>query len=108
MAQNFQYTKISELPTTTSIDENSQIIVNVGNQTKIISFADLQNAILSEVNLALSSLIHRVENLEGTVQQLGPRVTTAEENISNNSDTISNIITAGFNLIDNEQSAKNN
>lgn len=134
--QNFQYTKISELPATNTITDDSVVVVNVANATKKMTYANLKSAILGDITAAVSALTTRVGTLETSVSSLGTRMTTAEGsistlqgkvstletdvgslktrmttaegNISDNTGTINNIITAGFNLIGVDTPTQNN
>ena len=134
--QNFQYTKISELPATNTITDDSVVVVNVANATKKMTYANLKSAILADITAAVSALTARVGTLETSVSSLGTRMTTAEgsistlqgkvstletdvsslktrmttaeSNISDNTGTINNIITAGFNLIGVDTPTQNN
>lgn len=98
-AQNFQYTKISELGSSTTLTDDSVIVINVGNVTKKMTIASLKSNILSSIIADITSLTTRVGNLETAVTGLGTRMTAAEGDISDLEGTVSNIITAGFNLI---------
>lgn len=135
-AQSFQYTKISELPATNTITDDSVVVVNVGNATKKMTYANLKSAILADITATVSGLATRVGALETSVSSLGTRMTTAEgsistlqgkvstletdvgslktrmstaeSNITDNTGTINNIITAGFNLIGVDTPTQNN
>ncbi len=98
-AQNFQYTKISELPSTNTATDDSVMVINVGNETKKISYGILKGLITSAVSQAVAQLTNRVSNLETSVSSLNTRMGTAESSIADLQGTVNNIITAGFNLI---------
>lgn len=98
-AQSFQYTKISELNSTTTATDDSLLVINVGGNTKKITYAVLKNLITSTISQSLAALTTRVGNLETSVSGLSTRMTTAEGDITDLQGTVNNIITAGFNLI---------
>ena len=98
-AQSFQYTKISELTSTTTATDDSLLVINVGGNTKKITYGVLKGLITSTIAQSLAALTTRVGNLETSVGNLSTRMSTAEDDISDLEGTVSNIITAGFNLI---------
>lgn len=98
-SQNFQYTKISELGSSTTLTDDSVIVINVGNVTKKMTIASLKTNILSAINTAISGLTTRVGDLETAVTGLGTRMGAVEGDVTDLEGTVSNIITAGFNLI---------
>lgn len=91
-SQNFQYTKVSELPLVTTISNDDVIIVNHSGVTSKMSYASFKELVQAEVETEITALTQRVTTLESAVSSLGTRLTDAEG-------TINNIITAGFNLI---------
>ena len=98
-AQAFQYTKISELQSTTTATDDSLLVINVGGNTKKITYAVLKNLITSAISQSLAQLTTRVGTLETSVTSLTTRVGTAENDITDLQGTVTNIINAGFNLI---------
>lgn len=98
-AQSFQYTKISELQSTTTATDDSLLVINVGGNTKKITYAVLKNLITSAIAQSLAQLTTRVGTLETSVTSLTTRVGTAENDITDLQGTVTNIINAGFNLI---------
>lgn len=98
-SQSFQYTKISDLASSTTLTDDSVIVINVGNVTKKMTIASLKSNILSAINTAISGLTTRVGDLETAVSGLGTRMGAAEGDINDLEGTVNNIITAGFNLI---------
>ena len=106
-AQSFQYTKISELTSTTTATDDSLLVINVGGDTKKITYGILKNLITSAISSSLTALTTRVTTLETSVTNLTTRVGTAENSITDMSGTIDNIIAAGFNLIGIDDSSEN-
>lgn len=98
-AQSFQYTKISELQSTTTVTDDSLMVINVGGNTKKITYAVLKGLITSAIAQSLAQLTTRVGTLETSVSGLSTRMTTAEGDITDLQGTVTNIINAGFNLI---------
>lgn len=90
--QQFDYTKISELPSTSSISNNDVIIINHNGVTSKISASDLLIWINNNVTVDLTSLTNRVAALEGSM-------TTLSATVGDNSGTINNIISAGPGLL---------
>jgi hypothetical protein len=91
-AQTFEYTKVSQLPAVTDLANSDVFIVNASGHTSKISLTNLIAIINASISQDISSLTTRVTTLEGTTSSLAGTV-------SDNSQTINNIITAGFNLI---------
>jgi hypothetical protein len=94
-----QYTKISDLSTSTTLTDDSVIVINVGNVTKKMTIAALKSNILNAISQQITQLTNSVSNLETAVSELGTRMGTAEGDITDLEVTVNNIITAGFNLI---------
>lgn len=90
--QVLDYKKISELPPVTAVGDNDVLVLNHSGVTSKIKFSDLMIIINSKVTHDLSTLTARIDILETTTSNLATTVT-------DNSETINNIITAGFNLI---------
>ena len=55
-AQSFQYTKISELQSTTTATDDSLLVINVSGNTKMITYAVLKNLITSAISQSLAHL----------------------------------------------------
>lgn len=91
-SQAFSYIKVSELTSTTTVDDNDVLIVNHNGKTSKITFKDLMSAINSKVVHDLSGIESRLTTVENATSELATTV-------SDNTGTINNIITAGFNLI---------
>lgn len=98
-SQTLQYTKISDLAASTTLTDDSVIVINVGNVTKKMTIASLKSNILSAISGQISALTQRVSDLETATSGLGTRMTTVEGDVSDLEGTVNNIITAGFNLI---------
>lgn len=98
-SQTLQYTKISDLSASTTLTDDSVIVINVGNVTKKMTIASLKANILSAISAQITALTTRVGDLETAVTGLGTRMTAAEGDITDLEGTVNNIITAGFNLI---------
>ena len=98
-SQTLQYTKISDLTASTTLTDDSVIVINVGNVTKKMTIANLKSNILSAITGDITALTTRVGNLETAVTGLGTRMSAAEGDITDLEGTVNNIITAGFNLI---------
>lgn len=92
MAQELIFTRISELPPTTTIADDDVLVVNHLGKTSKITFANLMTIINEQVVHDLSDVLKRLTQLETTTSTLATTV-------SDQSETIDNIITAGFNLI---------
>ena len=91
-SQSFTYRKISELPSANTIGDSDILIVNRNGTTSKITFKDLMTAINSKVVHDLSGIETRLNTVENATSTLATTV-------SDNTETINNIITAGFNLI---------
>jgi hypothetical protein len=91
-AQTFEYTKVSQLPAVTDLANSDVFIVNASGRTSKISLTNLIAIINASISQDISSLTSRVTTLEGTTSSLASTV-------SDNSQTIDNIVAAGFNLI---------
>ena len=90
--QNFDYTKVSELPVASAVNDTDVLIFIHNNVTSKIEFSVLMEIIDSKVTHDLSAITEELNTLKGTVSTLSS--TVAEQ-----TQTINNIITAGFNLI---------
>lgn len=90
--QPFTYKKISELPSANTINDSDVIIVNHNGKTSKMTFADLMEVINTKVVHDLSGIESRLTNVENATSTLATTV-------NDNTGTINNIITAGFNLI---------
>lgn len=91
-SQPFTYKKISELPSANTVNDSDVLIVNHNNKTSKITFVDLMKVINAKVVHDLSGIETRLTNVENATSTLATTV-------SDNTETIDNIITAGFNLI---------
>lgn len=91
-APTFEYTKVSQLPAVTDLANSDVFIVNASGRTSKISLTNLIEIINASISQDITQLTSRVTTLEGTTSTLATTV-------SDNSQTINNIITAGFNLI---------
>lgn len=91
-AQTFEYTKVSQLPAVTDLANSDVFIVNASGRTSKISLTNLIAIINASISQDITQLTNRVTTLEGTTSTLATTV-------SDNSQTINNIIAAGFNLI---------
>lgn len=91
-SQILDYKKISELPSVQEVADNDVLVLNHNGVTSKISFVDLMAIINSKVTHDLSEITQRVASVESATRTLA--TTVSEDN-----ETINNIITAGFNLI---------
>lgn len=90
--QVLDFTKVSELIETQTINNDSVFIVNVNNVTYKIKYITLLNAISAVISGDVTQLAQRVTALETAS-------TAMASDISDLNGTVNNIITAGFNLI---------
>lgn len=90
--QVLDFTKISELIETQTINNDSVFIVNVNNVTYKIKYSTLVSAIQSVISGDITALTNRVTALETASSNMA-------SSISDLNGTVNNIITAGFNLI---------
>lgn len=90
--QNFQFTKVSELPAVTQISDNDVIIINHNGITSKMTYQKFKELIQAEIDIEITELQGEVETLKTATSNLAGRVTDLEG-------TVQNIITAGFNLI---------
>lgn len=81
-SQSLQYTKISELDATTTVNNDSVLIINVGNATKKITYAKLQELMLATISQAVSDLTTTVGQLSLSVSSLTSRVSSCEGDIT--------------------------
>ena len=90
--QNFDYTKISELPLVSEVDDEDVLVINHNGHTSKIKYSVLKELISASITTDIDTLEQRVNTLTTTTSQLATTV-------ADHSGTINNIITAGFNLI---------
>lgn len=90
--QTFTYKKVSELPSVSQLAESDVFIVNKSGETSKITLADLIAIFNGAIETDISEIKTRLGVLENTTSTLAT-------NVSDNTTTINNIITAGFNLI---------
>jgi len=90
--QAFTYKKISQLPSATTIAPNDVLVINANGITSKVTWAKLLALITIDLTDELTALSSRITTLETNYETLSTAT-------SNNSATISNIITAGFNII---------
>ena len=90
--QSYTYKKISELPSVTSVIGSDLFIVNATNKTSKITWGELLALVEQELTPELTELQNKVTALETAYSSLAT-------DVANNTATINNIITAGFNLI---------
>ena len=90
--QNLDYTKVSELPVASEVNDTDVLIINHNNVTSKIEFSVLMEIIDSKVTHDLSAITEELKTLKGTVS-------TLSSTVGEQTQTINNIITAGFNLI---------
>lgn len=91
-AQTFTYKKVSELPSVSQLAESDVFIVNKSGETSKITLADLITIFNGAIETDIGDIKTRLGLLENTTSTLA-------SNVSDNTTTINNIITAGFNLI---------
>lgn len=92
MVQDFVYTKVSELPPTTTIDGGDVLIVNHAGKTSKITFSNLMVIINDNVT-------HDLTDIENRLTALETNAGIISNTVNEQGQTIDNIITAGFNLI---------
>ena len=90
--QDFTYKKISQLPSATTIAPTDVLIINANGVTSKVTWSKLLQLINTDLTDELSALSDRITSVE-------TNYTTLTSATADNSATISNIITAGFNLI---------
>lgn len=90
--QEFKYLKVSELPIANNAGNEDVLVINHDGVTSKIKFTDLVNIINSQISSDVDSIERRLNTVEGAL-------TTLASTVSDNTGTINNIITAGFNLI---------
>lgn len=90
--QPFTYKKISELPSANTINDSDVIIVNHNGKTSKMTFADLMGVINTKV-------VHDLSRIESRLTSVENATSTLATTVNDNTGTINNIITAGFNLI---------
>ena len=91
-AQILDYTKISELNEVNQVANDDVIVINHNGVTSKMKYSTLKNLLINEISVDITALTQRVATLESSVSAIG---TTQAEHTQ----TINNIITAGFNLI---------
>lgn len=90
--QEFKYLKVSELPIVNNVSNEDVLVINHDGVTSKIKFTDLVNIINRQISGDIDSIESRLNTVEGAL-------TTLASTVSDNTGTINNIITAGFNLI---------
>ncbi len=90
--QNLDYTKVSELPVASAVNDTDVLIINHNNVTSKIEFSVLMAIIDSKVTHDLTAITEELNELKTTVTSLA-------NTVNEQTQTINNIITAGFNLI---------
>ena len=104
-SQSLQYTKISELDATTTVNNDSVLVINVGNATKKITYAKLQelmlatisqtvselNTTVGQLSLNVSNLTSRVNSCEGDISTLGTNLGNLSRSVSELSSTVSSL-----------------
>ena len=90
--QNFDYTKISELPLVSEVDDEDVLVINHTGRTSKIKYSALKDLISATITADVDALEQRVNTLTSTTSELATTV-------ADHTGTINNIITAGFNLI---------
>lgn len=92
MVQELKYTKVSDLPLATTVDNPDVFIVNHNGKTCRITFENLMIIINNNVTHDLTQIEQRLTELENNAS-------IVSNTVNEHSQTIDNIITAGFNLI---------
>lgn len=90
--QTFTYKKVSQLPSVSQLAESDVFIVNKDGETSKITLDDLITIFNGAITTDISDIKTRLGVLENTTSTLA-------SNVNDNTMTINNIITAGFNLI---------
>ena len=90
--QNLDYTKVSELPVASEVNDTDIMIINHNNVTSKIEFSVLMAIIDSKVTHDLSEITEQLNTLNSAVS-------TLTNTVGEQTQTINNIITAGANLI---------
>ena len=90
--QNFDYTKISELTAVSEVDDEGVLVINHAGKTSKIKYSVLKGLLQNDIATDIDELTKKVNTLSTTMSELASTV-------SDNTGTINNIITAGFNLI---------
>lgn len=90
--QEFKYLKVSELPVVNTVSNEDVLVINHAGVTSKIKFSDLVGIINSQIS-------SDIDNIESRLSIVESAVTTLGSTVSDNTGTINNIITAGFNLI---------
>lgn len=90
--QEFKYVKVSELPLATTIGDEDVVVINHAGKTSKIKFSDLLTVITQAITTETSQI-------KKDIDELNTKYSTLSSAVSDNTGTITNIITAGFNLI---------
>lgn len=90
--QNLTYTKVSELPVVSEVNDTDVLIINHNSVTSKIEFSVLMKIIDSKVT-------HDLSEIQSKLTELKNSVATLASTVNEHTQTINNIITAGFNLI---------
>ncbi len=90
--QEFKYVKVSELPLATTIGDEDVVVINHAGKTSKIKFSDLLTVITQAITTETSQI-------KKDIDELNTKYGTLSSAVSDNTGTITNIITAGFNLI---------
>lgn len=77
-AKEFNYTKISQLPTATTVADDDVLVINHSGTTSKITYAKLLELINTKDQQDLTTLTQRVATLETANSSLGTRVTSIE------------------------------
>ena len=94
-AQDFTYTKISQLPAVTTLANTDIIPAVAAGKTSKITVSNLLKLFDTEIDNKLKTITNQLETLSNSLS-------TLQTDVSDLSGTVSNIITAGFNLIGTE------
>ena len=92
---NFEYTKISDLPSVSALTGTDVFIVNANGETSKISLSALVSIITAGVSGDITSLTNRLTTAEGNITALSGRVDTDESNIT----SLGNRVTSAENSI---------
>ena len=90
MSDTFEYKKVSQLPTASSVSATDVIVMNINGKTSKVAVSALVDFVKTQVSTSA---------LEGKVTELTNNVATLSSSVTANTETINNIITAGFNII---------
>ena len=90
MSDTFEYKKVSQLPTASSVSATDVIVMNINGKTSKVAVSALVDFVKTQVSTSA---------LEGKVTELTNNMATLSSSVTANTETINNIITAGFNII---------